>query len=124
VRRHMGRWKLERARAMRRNPTEAEAALWPRLRCRRLLGLKFIRQARAFGYILDFYCASIKLAVEVDGSWHRTRASHDRLRDERLAARGVHTVRVTNEDVFLYRAPAIITHYAVTQLGVKVPPQR
>jgi very-short-patch-repair endonuclease len=97
----MAPWKKDAARAMRNHPTEAEAVLWQRLRCHRLDGYKFNRQARMYGYIADFYCPRLKLVVEVDGSIHRTpgQQAADRLRDANLTARGMTVVRVTNADV-------------------------
>ena len=47
--------------------TPPEARLWRCLKGHKLDGLKFRRQHSVGPYILDFYCASAKLAVEVDG---------------------------------------------------------
>jgi very-short-patch-repair endonuclease len=49
------------ARRLRRNQTDAERALWFRLRDRRLNGLKFKRQVPIDKYIVDFCCAEAKL---------------------------------------------------------------
>jgi very-short-patch-repair endonuclease len=66
-----GAWRfkplLERARAMRREPTDAERLLWSRLRNRRLDGLKFRGRHPFGGCILDFFCEEAALAVEADG---------------------------------------------------------
>ena len=58
------------ARELRRNQTDDEKALWRALRGRRFAGFKFRRQHTIGDYILDFYCADAKLAVELDGSQH------------------------------------------------------
>jgi very-short-patch-repair endonuclease len=52
-------------------------------------------------YILDFYCSSARLAVEVDGAAHDNpdRARHDELRDAWLSTRGVKTLRISAGDV-------------------------
>ncbi|MEJ0064477.1 MAG: endonuclease domain-containing protein [Caulobacteraceae bacterium] len=55
---------------MRKNLTPPEARLWQALRGRALDGLKFRRQHPIGPFILDFYCVSARLAVEVDGSVH------------------------------------------------------
>ena len=55
------------AKRLRRNQTDAERVLWFRLRDRRLAGLKFKRQVPIDRFIVDFYCASGKLIVEIDG---------------------------------------------------------
>lgn len=91
--------KLAIARSMRRDPTEGEAALWAALRRRQLGGWKFRRQHVLEGYVVDFYCAELALAVEVDGPIHDGRHSLDRERDAALAALSVDTLRVRDLDV-------------------------
>ena len=88
----------ERAIALRKTPTPAEAILWRELRGRRL-GVKFRRQHPYTGFILDFYAASRALAVEIDGPAHETKRDHDDLRDAWLRARNVRTLRFTNDEV-------------------------
>ena len=86
---------VERARTLRRNMTPAEVVLWQTLRGSRL-GYK-IRRQHPFGpYVLDFYCAAAKLAIEVDGSVHATepQSAHDHSRDRYLIRHGVRTLRV------------------------------
>ena len=58
--------RLERARELRNEPTEAEKKLWEHLR-RKNLSAKFRRQHPVGPFILDFYCHEARLAVEVDG---------------------------------------------------------
>jgi len=99
MRNYMPRWKLDRARNMRKHPTDAEALLWQALRRKQIHGVKFRRQARMFGYIADFHAPAISLIVEVDGAYHATRRTADRERDARLEARGILTLRVSNEEV-------------------------
>ena len=74
------------ARAMRREPTEAERKLWYALRDRRMQSLKFRRQAPLGSYIVDFLCVEQKLIVEVDGSQH-VESFRDEARDAWLARR-------------------------------------
>lgn len=99
--------KLALARAMRAMPTAGEARLWSALRGRRLRGWKFRRQHVIGGYIVDFYCAQLWLAVEVDGPVHQGRRIDDRQRDDHLASLGVRVVRVRNEDV-IERLDAVV----------------
>ena len=68
----------DRARTMRQNPTRAERKLWSRLRRRQLKGKKFRRQHILEPYIVDFYCASDKIVVEVDGLSHDCSNSYQR----------------------------------------------
>jgi very-short-patch-repair endonuclease len=59
------------AREMRRKPERSEALLWAQLR-RRQLGVRFRRQHPfEVGFIVDFYAASARLVVEIDGAVHR-----------------------------------------------------
>jgi very-short-patch-repair endonuclease len=91
--------KLAFARWMRASPTPAEAQLWSALRGRRVGGLKFRRQHVIAGYIVDFYCPELRLAVEVDGDVHQARVAEDRQRDQDLALLGVCVLRLSNADV-------------------------
>jgi very-short-patch-repair endonuclease len=86
-----------RAAEMRRNPTEPEKRLWRNLSNAQLDGHKFRRQSVIGRFIADFLCPQRALVVEVDGDTHDE--AKDRLRDDILAGRGFHVVRVTNDDV-------------------------
>lgn len=90
----------EKARENRKNPTYAENRLWHELLNRgRFRGFKFVRQKPLDEYIVDFYCAKLRLAVEVDGDSHASQISYDRRRTENLNALGVEVVRYTNDEV-------------------------
>jgi very-short-patch-repair endonuclease len=91
---------VETARRLRREMTPPEARLWMALR-RDRLGVKFRRQHPIGRYVLDFYCAELKLAVEVDGRGHEQpdQARHDQARTAWLTTRGVRVVRLAAEDV-------------------------
>lgn len=80
---------------MRRQPTPSEAIVWAALR-KDALGLRFHRQKPCFGYILDFYCPAIGVAIEVDGAYHTPEG--DMRRDAHLASRGIRTIRIKNSD--------------------------
>jgi len=92
----------ERARELRQKQTPAEDALWQMLRDRQCLDLKFRRQHQFGDYILDFYCAEKKLAVELDGAPHSTEARKkvDAKRDAYLKSQGVTVLRFENHIVF------------------------
>ncbi len=92
----------ERARHLRREPTNAERKLWHALRAHRLAGLSFRRQAPCGPYIADFLCAEARLIVEVDGATHSSdeEIAYDKQRDAWFAANGYRVLRVTNEDVY------------------------
>ena len=91
---------LKRAREMRRPLTPAEATLWQHLRNRNLEH-KFRRQHPIDRFIIDFYCAELKLCVEVDGDTHTDmeQRGYDAARTEYLESIGCKVIRFTNEDV-------------------------
>jgi very-short-patch-repair endonuclease len=91
-----------RRRALRGSATDAERLLWRLLRARQFLGLKFRRQHSVGPYIVDFYCADRRLAVELDGGQHFTveGQAYDKRRTEYLAARGVRVLRFANNELF------------------------
>jgi very-short-patch-repair endonuclease len=86
---------VQRARKLRREMTLPEVLLWTELR-RRPAGLKFRRQHPAGHYQLDFFCASARLAIEVDGEAHNRgdQPAHDRTRDAWLNLHGVRVLRL------------------------------
>ena len=89
----------QRAQELRRQMTPAETALWNVLRRDRLGGLHFRRQQVIDGYIVDFYCHSAGLVVEVDGPVHKCQTAYDTKRDACLGSRGLVVLRIPNEDV-------------------------
>jgi len=98
---------LARAREMRRDPTEAEAALWRLLRAKRLAGWKFRQQQRLDQYIVDFVCFRARLIVEADGSQHID-SDYDAARDAYLRAQGFRLLRFYNNDILAQRE-AVLT---------------
>ena len=86
---------VKRARKLRSEMTLPEGLLWRALR-KRPGGLKFRRQHPAGIYVLDFYCAAARLAIEVDGRAHDSApaAARDARRSEYLRSQKVATVRV------------------------------
>ncbi len=94
--------KKERRRNLRNNLTPAEATLWLRLKNKQLAGRRFKRQVSIGHYIVDFYCPSEKLVVELDGESHFTEDGyeHDLRRDKYLNGLGLKVIRFENEIVF------------------------
>jgi very-short-patch-repair endonuclease len=90
--------KTARARRLRKATTDAEAALWYRLRSRRLNGYKFVRQEPIGQYTVDFICRESRLIVEVDGGQHADNA-RDVVRDKWIADRNYRILRFWNNDV-------------------------
>jgi very-short-patch-repair endonuclease len=92
---------LDRARRLRRDETDAERTLWQRLRSGQLAGYKFRRQHEFDRFILDFYCASAKLVIEIDGGQHFADegVARDRERTAILEANGMRVLRFTDTEV-------------------------
>jgi very-short-patch-repair endonuclease len=88
-----------RAKAMRSNMTPAESKLWYHLRGNNLANFHFRRQQIIGSYIVDFYCHSAALVVELDGSGHLDQVAYDQKRDETLAGLGLRVLRFYNSDV-------------------------
>ncbi|MBC7545761.1 MAG: endonuclease domain-containing protein [Candidatus Sericytochromatia bacterium] len=99
------------AQAMRHAPTDSEAVAWEMLRNRRLRGLKFRRQQVIRGYIVDFYCHELRLAVELDGPIHALQQPQDLARQNHLAACGIRVVRLPNAELSLQMLLDRITPY-------------
>ncbi|GLK90692.1 endonuclease domain-containing protein [Pseudomonas turukhanskensis] len=87
------------AKGLRSEATEAERAMWYRLRDRRFMGLKFRRQVPLERYIADFVCWELKLIVELDGGQHIERAAYDQRRSQWLAEQGYTVLRYWNNQV-------------------------
>ena len=82
------------ARQLRRRPTPPEALLWRRV-CGKQLGVRVRRQHPLYPFVVDFYVASYRLVVEIDGAIHAELEARDRFRDAELARiYGVRVLRI------------------------------
>jgi very-short-patch-repair endonuclease len=79
--------------------TEAEKKLWRILRGKRFSGFKFRRQAPIGAYVVDFFCPSAQLIIELDGGQHADRIAHDRRRTEFLERAGYRALRFWNNEL-------------------------
>ncbi len=89
----------ERAHLLRKEPTQAEARLWARLRGRKLCGFNFRRQHAIGPYIADFCSPKGRLIIELDGSHHRKQEEYDAERTVFLASKGYCVLRFWNSEV-------------------------
>src|SRR5215212_6733999 len=88
--------KVQRARELRKNMTEAEKVLWQSLRANRLNGWHFRRQQIIGGFIADFYCHAAALVVETDGEIHQSQQEYDEERSELIRRQyGIEVIRFT-----------------------------
>lgn len=89
----------ERARELRKNMTPQERHLWYDFL--RTYPVKFYRQRIIDFFIVDFYCASAKLVVEIDGSQHYTEQgqAYDAERSAILSQYHLKVLRFSNREV-------------------------
>ena len=87
---------------LRKNPTPAEAFLRKYLKGKKLEGRKFRRQHSIDFYIVDFYCVSEKLVIELDGQVHFNPAAQEKdyIRTQHLEGLGIRVIRFENKQVF------------------------
>lgn len=87
------------ARAQRKDMPRAEALFWEEVRGGRFKGAKFKRQVPIAPFIADFYCASARLIIEIDGPVHDTddRRRRDETRDTWLTAQGFMVLRFSTD---------------------------
>jgi very-short-patch-repair endonuclease len=95
---------------LRNNPTKSESFLWAEIRNRKLMNRKFLRQHpliydtdrnknEFFFFIPDFYCASEKLVIELDGPVHDFQKKKDYNRDLVLSSQDIRTLRIKNDEL-------------------------
>ncbi|MFG6685132.1 endonuclease domain-containing protein [Mariniflexile sp. HNIBRBA6329] len=92
----------ERRKELRKRLTSAEATLWKQLQKSQLNGRKFRRQHSIKNYIVDFYCPSEKLIIELDGAYHFDFAQqqYDLERTTQLETLGFKVIRFENKLIF------------------------
>jgi very-short-patch-repair endonuclease len=84
---------------MRKNMTAAERKLW--YGYLKNFPFRVLRQKPIDNFIVDFYCAHLKLVIEVDGESHFTSEGkdYDRERTQILEGYGLKVVRFSNDEV-------------------------
>lgn len=88
-----------RARELRKEPTEAESKLWIYLRELREDGIPFRRQHAVGPYIADFAAPRSKLIIEIDGGSHGGQEEYDAERTKFFKSKGYRVLRFWNYDV-------------------------
>ena len=89
------------ARELRNNSTLSEVLLWKHLKGKQMCGFDFHRQKPIGYYIVDFFCAKLMLAIELDGSVHDSEEAQrrDAIRQQELEDKGIRFLRFRNEEV-------------------------
>ena len=88
----------EKRKILRKNLTPQEKILWSRLR-RRGLKFKFKRQHSVGSFVLDFYCSTAKLAIEIDGAQHLDNLEYNNERTLFLNSLGITVLRFWNSEI-------------------------
>lgn len=109
-------------RTLRKRMTPPEIRLWQELR-KSPGGFTFRRQHEAGNYVLDFYCAPARLAIEVDGEIHSRgdQPVRDAARDAWLVGEGVRVIRIPAKEL-LHRLEEVIAYIVATASARQSPP--
>ncbi len=91
----------EPARELRKDMTDAEQALWKKIRRKQIRSVQFYRQKPLLDFIVDYYCAKAALVIELDGSQHfdPDYSKKDCERDKALQKLGLLVLRFDNRQV-------------------------
>jgi cyclase len=92
---------FQKAEELRNSMTVAEEMLWKHIHINEW-HLKFRRQHPISNYVVDFYCHSVKLVIELDGGIHNTEEvkKYDEARENQLKDFGLTVLRFKNEEIF------------------------
>jgi adenine-specific DNA-methyltransferase len=103
--------RIQRARQLRADDTNAETRLWTALRDRRLGGWKWRRQAPRGPFVLDFLCSEARLVLELDGGQHAKAEAvdYDARRTAYLERQGLRVLRFWNSEVLTNRSGVCLT---------------
>ena len=113
-----------RANNLRNHSTPAEIILWQELKNSKL-GVKFRRQQPLDHFIADFYCADLRLVIEIDGESHDFSgvASKDKVKEDYLRSKGYFMLRFVDFDVHHNLEGVIIQIKKFILEAKKSPPQ-
>ncbi|MGQ4002801.1 DUF559 domain-containing protein [Francisellaceae bacterium CB299] len=89
----------QRAKELRKAGNLSEVILWNKLKRKRLLQLDFDRQKIIGNYIVDFYCPTLGIIIEVDGSSHDDKIEYDKIRDEYLKGLDLSVIHILDRDI-------------------------
>ena len=90
----------KRRQELRKNQTDCERRLWNLLRSKKCRGYKFYRQYSIGYYILDFYCPTLKLSIELDGGQHAEKQKeYDEARTAYIKEQGIKELRFWNNEI-------------------------
>ena len=109
---------ISRAKAFRKRGIISEVIFWMEVHKRKFHSLDFDRQKIIGNYIVDFYCKSLALVIEIDGSSHNDKEEYDQIRENYLRSLGVNIYRISDlrvkhdlNNVLVELTTYIITEY-------------
>ena len=103
------------AKILRREPTDAEYAMWQELRRNQMQGVRFRRQVPIGPYVADFACLRPRIIIELDGGQHGDAIAYDAARTAYLAESGFRVLRFWNNEVFTDRQAVLDTIWAAVR---------
>ncbi|MBK2341654.1 endonuclease domain-containing protein [Francisella philomiragia] len=89
----------QRARELRKAGNLSEVLFWNIVKSKKFLGLNFHRQKIIGNYIVDFYCPTYRLVIEIDGSSHNNKEEYDSIRDEYLNSLDLKVIHILDKDI-------------------------
>ena len=90
----------DRARELRKAGSLPEALLWSEIKNKKINGVNFDRQKIIGNYIVDFFCPSSRLIIEIDDeATHSNKGKYDEKRDDFLKSLGLEVIRFSAKDV-------------------------
>jgi very-short-patch-repair endonuclease len=105
------------ARLLRRQATPAEQKLWAEFRKQSVVTkIKFRRQQPIEHYITDFYCAEHRCVIEIDGSSHDYRQTHNAKRDAYMRQNNMKVLRFIESEAL--RDPFMVIKTICLELGI------
>lgn len=90
----------QRARKLRRAGNLSEVLFWNQVKRKQCLGLDFDRQTVIGNYIVDFYCKSLGVIIEIDGQSHENKEEYDQRRDKYLEGLSLIVLHIPVIEVF------------------------
>lgn len=113
---------FQNAEILRKYQTESESILWEELKNKKLGGIKFRRQHPIKRFVIDFYCHSAKLVIEIDGGIHKDAMvkENDKNRQTELEELGLKVIRFSDNDVLFNKAKVLGEILEVVQIQKKL----
>ncbi|MFV0590640.1 MAG: endonuclease domain-containing protein [Draconibacterium sp.] len=113
---------FEKAKALRKNMTDAEKILWERLKNKQVLNLRFRRQHPIDIFIADFYCHAVRLVIELDGMIHKAQKEYDEGRTAEMERFDIQVIRFKNEEIENDIKSVVKEIESTIKLRLKSPP--